>query len=78
MKLQMYCKGICSNYAVKKLRPRHSGRYELGQKRCSFCEIYIIWDGTHCPCCGCFLRLKPRSAEARNKLVQNSNGRKIS
>jgi len=74
----MNCKGICSNHAVKKLRPGHSGRYEPGQKRCSLCEIYIIWDGTHCPCCGCFLRSKPRNAEARNKLVQKINAKKSS
>jgi len=69
----MQCKGICSNHDVKKLRPGHSGRYESGQKRCSLCEIYIIWDGDRCPCCSCILRKKPRTAEARNKLVQNIN-----
>ena len=72
----MYCKGICSNHAVKKLRPGHGGRYESGQKRCSFCEIYIIWDGERCPCCAGFLRAKPRNNESRRKLVQNINEKK--
>ena len=67
----MYCNEICFNHGVKKLRPGHSGRYESGQKRCSFCEIYIIWDGRNCPCCGTALRSKPRYAKGRDKLVQS-------
>ena len=67
----MNCKEICSNHAVKKLRPGHGGRYESGQKRCSFCDIYIIWDGRNCPCCGTALRTKPRYAKGRNKIVQS-------
>jgi len=74
----MYCKGICSNYAVKKPRQKIYGRYESGQKRCSLCEIYIIWDGNHCPCCGCTLRSKPRNVKSRNKLVQNINVKNFS
>ncbi len=60
-------------YVVKKTRPKNAGRYESGHKRCSLCEIYIIWDGDRCPCCGCKLRKKPRTVEARNKLVQTIN-----
>ena len=65
----MYCKGVCSNHAVKKPRTTKGGRYESGHKRCSICEIYIIWDGKSCPCCGCNLRAKPRNSKARRKLV---------
>jgi len=69
----MQCNGICSKHAVRKPHTTDGGRYESGQKRCSFCEVYIIWDGDRCPCCSCILRKKPRTAEARNKLVQNIN-----
>ena len=69
----MKCKGICSEYAVKKVRPKGKGRYESGQKRCSFCDIFISWDGDRCPCCKCFLRKKPRNSKAREKLVKNTD-----
>lgn len=29
-------------------------------KRCRVCDILIIWDGTHCPCCGTVLKTRPR------------------
>jgi len=67
----MHCREICSNYEVKKSGPKDIGRYKAGQKRCSSCAIYVIWDGEHCPCCGHFLRTKPRNARARDKLVQD-------
>ena len=73
----MKCLGICSEYKVKTLRPKGNGRYETGQKRCSFCDIFIEWDGDRCPCCNCFLRKKPRNYKARDKIVQNGNGKKI-
>ena len=65
----MYCNGICFNHAVKKLRPGHGGRYESGQKRCSVCEIYIIWAGRNCPCCRTALRSKPRYGKGRDRIV---------
>ena len=74
----MYCKGICSKHAVKKPHTVDAGRYESGHKRCSICEIYIIWDGEHCPSCGCSLKAKLRDAQARSRLVQNSNEKKYS
>ena len=39
----MGCKGICSNHEVKSPYLIHSGRYELGQKRCSvFCVLFCF------------------------------------
>ncbi len=66
----MSCKGFCAKYMTSKLLHKNSGRYESGQKRCSFCEIYIIWDKIHCPCCGHVLRSKPRISRAKNKLAK--------
>jgi predicted amidophosphoribosyltransferase len=74
----MGCKGICSNHEVKSPYLIHSGRYELGQKRCSVCEVYLIWDKRFCPCCGTALRAKPRSSRGRNKMAQNLVVKKIS
>ncbi len=68
----MHCKGICFNHGVKKLRPGHGGRYETGQKSCSTCEIFIIWDRRSCPCCGITLRAKPRYAKGRDRMIQST------
>ncbi len=65
----MHCREICIKYGAKKLSPKEAGRYESGQKRCTSCEVYINWDGKHCPCCGHFLRTKPRNALGRNILA---------
>ncbi len=65
----MHCREVCSKYSVKSTLLKKNGRYEDGQKRCSSCAIYINWDGDHCPCCGHFLRTKPRNTRGRNKLT---------
>ena len=63
----MVCKGICSRY--KAIKPAMNGRYETGQKRCTICEIFVSWDGKHCPCCGYTLRTKPKGTTARHRLL---------
>jgi len=65
----MHCREICSKYSVKNKLLKETGRYEDGQKRCSSCAIYINYNGEHCPCCGHFLRTKPRNTKGRNKLT---------
>ena len=67
----MHCKGICSKYLAKKPENKKAGRYELGHKRCSFCEVYLVWNGRNCPCCGTALRAKPRNSKAMDKIVAN-------
>jgi len=64
----MSCKGICDRYKVGKPFGIN-GRYELGQKRCSICDIFIKWDGKHCPCCNYTLRTKPKGAQTRQRLM---------
>ena len=64
----MSCQGICVKYKVKKSQ-KSVGRYELGQKRCSSCEIFISYEGEKCPCCGFKLRKKPRYSKGRQKIV---------
>lgn len=62
----MTCKGICIQYKAK--RPLKDGRYQLGQKRCQVCEIFIKVDSNCCPCCGYRLRTNPRIRKAKEKL----------
>ena len=63
----MTCKGICLRHRAPK--PRLSGRYVSGQKRCQVCEIFIKWDGLFCPCCGYRLRTKPRNSTYKEKFA---------
>jgi len=62
----MGCKGICKMY--KAIKPTGTGRYEIGQKRCQICEMFMNWEGIWCPCCGYRLRGKPRNATYKAKL----------
>jgi hypothetical protein len=32
------------------------------------CELFIIWDGLWCPCCGYRLRTRPRNLKFKAKL----------
>ncbi len=54
-----YCSGRCKEF--KAIKPRKTGRYVAGQKRCNFCEIFIYFEGFVCPCCKKQLRCMPRS-----------------
>ena len=51
---RMSCKNICTRY--KATKHRRSSYYAQGYKRCSMCEIFIVWDGIRCPCCDLVLR----------------------
>jgi len=46
------------------------GRYAAGQKRCQICEIYMLYNGLDCPCCGYRLRTKPRRGKYKAQLVK--------
>lgn len=56
------CKKICTQY--KAAGSVDKFRYLNGQKRCNECEIFLKWNGLHCPCCGHRLRAKPRNLKA--------------
>ncbi|WP_299293633.1 hypothetical protein [Nitrosopumilus sp.] len=51
----MTCRGICERYKSEKKR------YDPGTKRCTACNIYILYEGIICPCCGTQLRAKRKS-----------------
>lgn len=62
----MVCKGTCTKYRA--LKPYNASRYNVGQKRCSICDIFINWDGKNCPCCNFVLRINPRNTHDRKNL----------
>ncbi len=63
----MVCKGIeCIKIKAKK--PYNMGRYSSGQSRCQICEIYMVFDGIFCPCCGTRLRKTPRGLKYKAKM----------
>jgi len=57
--MMTYCSGRCKQYRA--IRPTQIGRYASGQKRCNFCEIFVKYEGSICPCCKRKLRCLPRS-----------------
>lgn len=63
----MSCRDICAKYKAKK--PPRKGRYASGQRRCQVCEIFMSWQGSYCPCCGCKLRTRPRGSRWRKKML---------
>jgi hypothetical protein len=62
----LICKGVCGRYRAAK-PSKGNGRYEMGQRRCQACEIFIKWDGLWCPCCKGRLRTVARN---KNKCVR--------
>jgi len=64
----MVCKGKCTQYKSRKPKNPGVGRYEVGQKHCSLCALFVKWEGLWCPCCGQLLRTKPRNSSNRKRL----------
>lgn len=64
----MSCKGIC--YRHKPRWISQTLRYANGQKRCVSCDVYLVWDGRFCPCCGRLLRQKPRTVKSKQMFVE--------
>jgi len=62
------CKEVCKKFKAEK-PSNDKGRYEMGQKRCNACDIFLNYSDVRCPCCGCNLRTKPRSTKLRRSLL---------
>ncbi len=82
------CRGLCkiatSEGGYK--FDRQGGNEDLygnGAKRCQNCEGAYIgdvcgeWQGNFCPCCECRLRLKPRKKKLKEKILIQTNVRRI-
>lgn len=63
----MSCKGICIRHKAEASPKEY--RYTNGQKRCQTCDIFLVWSGLWCPCCGLRLRTRPRNAKHKNPLM---------
>lgn len=59
----MTCRGICERLRINKQR------YGAGIKRCTTCDVYIMYSENFCLCCGKRLRSK-RKSKARRLYVQ--------
>ena len=73
------CKGTCTITSALKAIPHVGGRTPndpaTGRrvpsgtygpwKRCRTCEVLIVWQGRHCPCCGVRLSVRPWGARHR-------------
>ena len=57
------CNNICERHKTAPAPNRI--RYEIWQKRCTFCGIFVISTDARCMCCKAVLRTKPRSRKAR-------------
>lgn len=64
----MPCREICKQH---KAIGFVCGRYTNGQKRCQVCDLFIIWSGLWCPCCGYKLRTKPRNKKYKAQLRES-------
>ncbi|MGI9567418.1 MAG: hypothetical protein ACR2LL_10465 [Nitrosopumilus sp.] len=53
------CIGICVRY--KSTSISNGLKYKLGQKRCSYCGLFMDTENVRCPCCKVILRTKPRN-----------------
>jgi len=60
------CNGPCQKYRASKPADNQS-RYELGQRRCTKCGIFMMWAGIWCPCCGFRLRTKSHSSKGKRQ-----------
>lgn len=62
----MGCKNICKQY--KATGSVKLGRYNNGQKKCKACDLFIVWSGFRCPCCGYKLRSIPHNKKYKERL----------
>jgi len=56
------CRGICIMHKADPVP--NKVRYKLGQKRCTFCGLFLTTEQTRCLCCQAVLRTKARSKKS--------------
>jgi len=56
------CRGICQMHKAEPVANKI--RYEIGQKRCTFCGIFLSIQDTRCICCKAVLRTKARGKKS--------------
>jgi len=59
------CRGICQMHKAEPMSNKI--RYQFGQKRCTFCGIFISVNDARCPCCKAVLRTNPKNKTIGNE-----------
>lgn len=57
------CRGICQMHKAEPVPNRV--RYEVGQKRCTFCGLFLTTESIRCVCCKAVLRTKARGKKPK-------------
>jgi hypothetical protein len=57
------CRGICLMYKADPVP--NKVRYKMGQKRCTFCGLFLTTEKTRCLCCQAVLRTKARGKSSK-------------
>ena len=66
-KMAASCKGMCEEYKSQGITMKE--KYQQGQKRCTYCGLFLTCKGPRCPCCKTILRTKPRGRSSSNNRV---------
>ena len=53
--------------------PLTSHQDATGNKHCNQCNLFMIWEGLWCPCCGCRLRIRPRHSKFKKMLREQKS-----
>ena len=57
------CRGICLFHKAEPIPNKI--RYEMGQKRCTFCGLFLTTEKTRCLCCRAVLRTRARGKKQK-------------
>jgi hypothetical protein len=66
----MACRNLCERVDSKIIVGK--SKYEEGKKYCRRCEVYLLHNGSFCPCCGIRLRVSPANKKGRIRKRENS------
>ena len=70
------CRGVCTRYKAKIYSPSQN-RYSPGVKYCSYCSIFLRFDGIFCLCCGRKVRHKRRhnnnNYSTKNNVIEEND-----
>jgi len=62
------CRGICQDF--KSTGTSMKLKYQEGQKRCTFCGVFMSVEGYRCPCCRITLRTRARNRISKIKRLE--------
>jgi hypothetical protein len=63
------CRGYCNLHNELVTSTVCAGHWDKpNSRRCSVCEVFMIYPGRFCPCCHTLLRTKPHTKTAKERL----------